>query len=106
MKIGFFIIAFAILISINSYVILRGWQTLPSVSAIRPIYLVSMIVLFLTLMVTIIFGEHMTHDIAKVISFIGFTYFIVFVYLLISFLLVDGVRIANYFFRFFSNWRA
>jgi len=100
MKIGFFIIAFAILISINSYVILRGWQALPSVSSIRPIYLTSMIVLFLSLIVTMVFGEHMTHDVAKVISFIGFTYFIVFVYLLISFLLVDGVRIANYFFHF------
>jgi predicted MPP superfamily phosphohydrolase len=35
-----------------------------------------------------------------VVSFIGFTYFIVVIYLFLSFLLVDIVRIANYFIHF------
>jgi len=101
MKIGFFIIAFAILISINSYVVVRGWQALPSASALRPVFLASMIALFLTLMGTMIFGEYMPHALAKGLSFVGFTYIIVFIYLMISFVLVDFVRVANHFFHFF-----
>jgi len=101
MKIGFFIIAFSILISINSYVVVRGWQALPSASALRPVFLVSMIALFLTLMGTMIFGEYMPQNLAKGMSFIGFTYIIIFIYLMISFLVVDTVRIVNYFFHFF-----
>jgi predicted MPP superfamily phosphohydrolase len=101
MKIGFIIIALAVLISINSYVVVRGWQALPSVSAIRPIYLVSMIVLFLTLLVSMILGQYMPPVIAKVASFIGFTYILVFIYLMFSFLLVDIVRVANHFIHFF-----
>jgi len=106
MKIGFFIIAFAILISINSYVVVRGWQALSSVSTFRPVFLISMIVLFLTLMGTMIFGEYLPQTVAKVFGFIGFTYIIVFVYLMLSFLLVDIVRVANYFFHFFPTGMA
>ena len=106
MKTGFFVIALAILISINSYVIIRGWQTLPASSAFRPVFLVCMILLFLALMASMIFGDMMPLSVAKLISFIGYTYFIVFAYLLLSFLLVDGIRSANHFLRFFPNGMA
>jgi predicted MPP superfamily phosphohydrolase len=100
MKISFIIIALAILLSINSFVLIRGWQALQSLSTIRPYFLVTMIILFLTMVASMIFGHLMPHTIAKVISFIGFTYIIVFIYLLLSFLLVDVVRIANHFLHF------
>jgi predicted MPP superfamily phosphohydrolase len=100
MKTVFIFIALSILLSINSYVVIRGWQALPVGSSIRPIYLVSAIGLFLLLVVGMIFGSEMPQSIAKVITFIGFTYIIVFVYLMISFLIVDVIRIANYFFHF------
>lgn len=106
MRIGFFIVAFAILISINSYVVVRGWQALPAASVLRPIYLISMIALFLILMVNMIFAEHFPEPIAKVISFVGFTYLIVFVYLMLSFLLVDIIRVFNYFIHFLPEGMA
>ena len=100
MKLIFFIVAFTILISINSYVALRGWQALPNASALRPIYLISVILLFLSLVFTMSVGEYLPHNIAKIIALAGFTYVIVFIYLMISFLVVDVIRIANYFFHF------
>lgn len=103
MKIKFFILAFTVLISINSYVAVRGWHALPNISIIRPIYLFGIIVLFLTLMGTMFFGDYMPKDIAKVSAFIGYTYVVVFAYLLLSFLLVDIVRVANHFFHFFPS---
>ena len=95
MKIGFIIIALAILFSLNGYVMARGWQALPSVSSIRPIYLSIMIVLLLALLSGMIFSNAMPLVVAKAVSFDGFTYLIIFIYLFLSFLLVDVLRLFN-----------
>jgi len=80
---------------------LRGWQTLPSTYYIRSIYLVSMITLFLFMMTTMIAGNQLSSEYAKIISFVGFSYVIIFIYLLLSFLIVDFIRIINHFIHFF-----
>jgi uncharacterized protein len=100
MRYGFIFVALAIFISFNTYVIMRGWQALPSASVLRPVYMISLIALFLMMLGTMIFGNAMPQAVAKVVSFIGFTYFIVVIYLFLSFLLVDVVRIANHFIHF------
>ena len=100
MKISFFVIIFTFVLSMNSYVIVRGWQALPPVSVIRPFYLVTILVLFITMIVGMIFGSSMPHTTGKIISSIGFTYMILFVYLFLSFLLVDFVRLFNHFIHF------
>jgi len=93
MKIGFILIAFAILLSLNSYVMVRGWQALPAASVLRPFYLVTAIVLFLALLSGMILSNAMPPVVAKAVSFAGFTYIIIFIYLFLSFLLVDIVRL-------------
>ena len=95
MKIGFILVALVILFSLNGYVMVRGWQTLPSASLLRPIYLVTAILLFITLFAGMIFGNAMPPGFGKVVSFIGFTYLIVFSYLFLSFILVDVLRLLN-----------
>ncbi len=100
MKFGFIFVILTILISINSYVILRGWQALPPASVYRPVFLITAIVLFLAMFVGMIFGNSMPQSLAKGISFAGFSYMVVFVYLFLSFLVVDVVRISNYFIHF------
>ncbi len=100
MKITFFIIAFSIFLLINSYVITRGWQALSSSSIFRTNYVIVMIILFSTLMISMIFGNKFPIYIAKTLSFVGFTYFIIFGYLFISFFVVDIIRLANYFLHF------
>lgn len=101
MKITFIIIALSLLFSINSYVILRGYQVLPTIYAIRSTYLIAMIALFVVMMITMILGNEISPNIAKTFSFIGFSYIIIFIYLLFSFLVVDFIRIINHFIHFF-----
>lgn len=102
MKFGFIIVALALLLSFNGYVFLRGWQSLPA-TAIRPVFLATGILLFLTMFVSMIFGNVMPAGVAKAVSFIGNSYVIIFSYLFISFLIVDIIRIANYFIEFAPN---
>jgi len=100
MKIGFFLVAFAVLISMNSYVFMRGWQALPAVSVVRPVFLAVMIALFISMFVGMILTNLMPHALGKFISHTGFIYMILFVYLFLGFLVVDLVRLANYFIHF------
>ena len=97
MKIGFFIAVISVLLSFNSYVIVRGWQALPSESAFRPIYIIGMILLFVAMMGGLIFGNNMPLGVARVVGFVGFSYFLIFAYLMLSFLAIDIIRIINYY---------
>jgi predicted MPP superfamily phosphohydrolase len=109
MKIGFVIIALAILFSLNGYVMIRGWQALPSASMLRPIYLVTTIVLFIAMLSGMIFSNAMPQVVAKTVTFVGFTYIIIFIYLFLSFLLVDILRLFNLFIQiapvYMANFR-
>jgi predicted MPP superfamily phosphohydrolase len=100
MKIGFFLIAFSVLLLTNGYVALRGWQSLALLPVSRTIYLTSVVVLFLAMFVTMLFGHKMPLLLAKALSFVTFTYILVFVYLFLSFLVVDFVGLLNYLFHF------
>ena len=95
MKIGFLVIALVILFSLNGYVMVRGWQALPSASTLRPIYLVTTIALFLAMLAGMILSNAMPQGLSKVVSFAGFTYIIIFSYLFLSFLFVDILRLIN-----------
>ena len=100
MKLGFALIAFSIITLLNGYVLWRGWHVLPANTLSRPIFVIVAVVLFLCMMGGMIFGHLLPHNLAKVISLTGFSYFIIVTYLFLSFLAVDIVRIANYFIGF------
>jgi len=100
MKYAFFLVVFVFLFSMIGLALLRGWQILPVKMNIRAIY-VGLIVASQTLMITSLFFENMMpSNLSKSVSFIGFTFLLIVVYLLFSFLLVDIVRVANYFLHF------
>lgn len=106
MKIAFFVFVITIFLLINSYVIVRGWQALSSTPLYRTLFLTVIISLFLSLVGSMIFGYVLPLHIAKVVSFVGFTYVVIFSYLFLSFVLVDIVRIANYFLHFLTSGMA
>jgi hypothetical protein len=106
MKIGFIAIAFTIFLSSISYVIVRGWQALPTISSIRWIYLIVSILLFLSMLTGMIFINALPPVVAKVVSFIGYSYAVISTYLFISFLFVDIIRIINYFIKFLPEGMA
>ena len=101
MKITFFIFVITIFLLINSYVIVRGWQALSSTPLYRTIYLTVIISLFVSLVGSMIFGYVLPLPVAKAVSFAGFTYIIIFIYLLLSFLIVDFVRIVDFYLHLF-----
>lgn len=86
---------------INSYVMVRGSQVLSSTPLYRSIYLSILISLFLSLVGSMIFGYVLPLPVAKAVSFVGFTYIIIFIYLLISFFIVDIVRIVDFYLHLF-----
>lgn len=100
MKPIFFITVFTVFLLINSYVAIRGWQVLGSYSNLRISFLVGTIVLFLLMLSNFFLRNVIPDGVAKVTTFIGYSYIIILVYLLLSFLLTDFVRLANVFLHF------
>ena len=96
----FFIIMIALFTALVSYTIVRGFQALRDFPVFRTIYLVVAILLFVSIIVGTVMGSFTSIPFAKVITFIGHTALILFLYLFISFLIVDIVRIFNHFFHF------
>lgn len=82
------------------YTIIRGCQVLREMPVARNIYLVATIVLFVCLLVGNIAAGSMPPSLGRIIAFIGHTALIFFLYLIISFLIVDIVRLINYFAHF------
>jgi len=100
MKYVFFIIVLAILLSMMGYVMLRAWQVLPPKNQIRTLFAVVYVFLFL-LMLSGLFLEHVLNSgLSKVVTFTGYTFLMIVIYMLVSFLLVDIIRIVNSMFHF------
>jgi predicted MPP superfamily phosphohydrolase len=59
-----------------------------------------MILLFLAFFAGMIFGTSMIHVVGKAISLLGFTYVILFIYLFLGFLIVDIIRLMNFYVHF------
>jgi len=95
MKIGFFLIAFGFIFFDDFLCQPERLATLQVVGNMSSWYLAANIILFLVMLGGLISGGSMSPAAAKVITFIGFSYMIVMIYLLLSFLLVDIVRLVN-----------
>lgn len=93
MKYGFFILFFTLFFGMLAYVLIRGWQALPINH--RMIYAASFGSLLTLLMAGLFLENLLPANVSKVVAFAGFTFLIVAVYLFLSFLLVDIVRLVN-----------
>ncbi|MFZ4455043.1 MAG: metallophosphoesterase [Bacteroidales bacterium] len=102
MKLGFAIV-FCIVISLITLTILRGSQSLSAHSMWRTGYVTASIAMFVLFLVGMIFGHKMPTEVAKVISFIGNSYVIIFVYLSMSLIVLDVLLGINHFARFAPN---
>lgn len=100
MKLTFFIIIFSITLLMAFYVTLRGFQALSSLPTLRITYLAANIALFGILLSNFLLRDTFPDPVARVLTFIGFSYMLIMIYLLLAFLATDLVRIANYFAHF------
>ena len=98
MKYGFFIIAITLFFGISAYLLLRGWQALPASN--RMIFAQLFGGFFTLFLIGLFFENAFPLGLSKIITFAGYTFMIAGAYLLVSFLLVDIIRLGNYFFHF------
>jgi predicted MPP superfamily phosphohydrolase len=95
MKYLFFVFMLLFMLLIYGYVALRGWQALQPAGSVRVYFLVISIALFVSMFVSMMFGNQMHPTVAKTLSFVVFSYLLLTIYLFVSFLAVDVVRIFN-----------
>jgi len=99
MKISFVIAFIVIFLLLLTYPMVRGWQLWRDVLVIRNAYVAIIVLLFLSIVVAFL-TSFVKIPCARCFALIGFSALLIFVYLVISFFLVDIVRVANYLFHF------
>ncbi|MFZ4581239.1 MAG: metallophosphoesterase [Paludibacter sp.] len=104
MKSIFFITIFTITVLMVFYVTLRGWQVLQPFTNLKTGYLVTNIFLFVVMFASMALRNVFPDGVAKVVAFVGFSYMIVVIYLLLSFLATDIVRLFTFIFHLSTEW--
>ena len=104
MKSIFFITIFTITVLMVFYVTLRGWQVLQPFSNLKVGYLWANILLFIVMFSGLAMRNIFPDNVAKAVAFVGFSYMIVVIYLLLSFLATDIVRLFSLVFHLSTEW--
>jgi uncharacterized protein len=105
MKILSFILFFAVFFSIyaagNFYVYVRGLQAMPHFSWLRWIYTSIFTLFFLALFIARFIDHTFPHVLSVLFSYIGYFWMVALLYFFLLILVIDIVRIANYFLPFY-----
>lgn len=103
MKYLFFIVILLIWLLLVAYTFIRGNQAFLSVPAVRWVYLALMTISFLSFFAGFFLNEFLSPMLGKTISFIGYSFLILSIYLFFSFLMIDIVRLLNHFLHFIPD---
>jgi uncharacterized protein len=103
MKYSFFLVIFILFFAAVTYVMVRGMQILPSKSGIRTTFAWSYAFLFLLFFGGLFLDHALGQTVSSIVTFVGYTFLMVVIYMLVSFLLVDMVRLSNHFTHFSST---
>lgn len=99
----FFIIIFSLILSVNGYLFVRGWQLMPHIFVIKTLYAVFFWGFLLLFMLRMYKGDSLSSNLAQPLSKISFTWFIVVIYLSIFALFIDLLRLLNTSFTIFPS---
>ena len=101
----FFLIMVAILLGLNSYVFVRALQSLPhNIGWLRVVFSILFWGMLLSFFVRMFVNDAMPIGLATVMSAVGFTWIIAFIYFAIFILCIDVLRIVNHFFDIYPQW--
>lgn len=103
MKYLFFIVMLLLWLALVAYTFIRGNQAFLSVPAVRWVYLALMTISFLSFFAGFFLNEFLSPILGKTISFIGYSFLILSIYLFFSFLMIDIVRLLNHFLHFIPD---
>lgn len=96
-NIGFILVLIIFFGLILSYISTRGFQILGDFKIGKWIYLISSISLFGLFIFTLSYGDTLHSQLANILYFISYTFFIILVYLFILFILIDIYSLLNSF---------
>lgn len=96
----FFLIILCIHALVNLYIGFRGWQALEQYPAFRPYFIGIMIVLFLSYLTARFIERNHYSAFAEVLNWTGSFWFAGMLYFFLLIVLIDLVRVGNYFFHF------
>ena len=99
----FFVTTLLVYGSANAYIFIRGYQALPASTPIKISYSVIFLFVALSFLVGMFFPRLLNLSIPYFISWIGLIWFALVLYLFMGALLVDIVRLFNYFFNFLPS---
>ena len=103
MKYLFFIVMLLLWLTLVAYTFIRGNQAFLSVPAVRWVYLALMTISFLSFFAGFFLNEFLSPILGKSISFIGYSFLMLSIYLFFSFLMIDIVRLLNHFLHFIPD---
>lgn len=113
MKITFFLIVFALILTMFTTVLTHGLNLLPARNGMRWMVGIVYALLFLSLFGGLFLEHRLSPGFAKILTFCGYTFLIFVIYMSMSFLLTDLVRLLNSWFHFapagmlaFRQWSA
>ncbi|MDD4656758.1 MAG: metallophosphoesterase [Bacteroidales bacterium] len=104
MKYLFFLVVLLSILSINSYVFIRGWKVLPPSFVIKTVYAVLFWALTILFFVRMFYGDSFSVSLSQVISAVAFTWLIAVVYFALIALGVDFLRLIDRFFVVFPSF--
>lgn len=102
--ITFFLIFFFVYASINFYVFLRGWQSLSSIPAVKPYYLVLFILISLSYLIAKFFVSALPPFIYDVLMWVGSFWFVFMFYFVLAILFLDILRLVNSYTNLFPEF--
>jgi len=100
----FFSIVFAVYGSVNYYIFIRGWQSLPAGSMVRSIYLPLFIFVALSFIAGRILENIWLSKVSDVLVWIGSFWLAAMVYFLFIVIVLDIVRLINHFLPFIPEF--
>lgn len=104
MKYLFFAAVLLSILTINSYVFIKGWKVLPPFFIIKTLYTLLFWALTILFFVRMFYGDTFSASFSQVISALAFTWLIAVVYFALIALGVDFLRLIDRFFAVFPSF--
>ena len=100
----FFIIVLTIYGAVNYYLFIRGWQSIPPASSIRTFYLSIFLLLSLSFIVGRVFEKITISWVSDVFVWIGSFWLAMMLYFFLAVVILDFLRMINFFLPFFPQF--
>ncbi|HMN48459.1 MAG TPA: metallophosphoesterase [Ignavibacteriaceae bacterium] len=100
----FFTIFLTVYTSLNYYIFIRGWQSLAAYPVLKPFYAILFFIIAYGYVLAKVFYKFLTPLLYDILLGVGAIWFAFFVYLILSLLAIDIIRLFNSWFNFLPEF--